>query len=214
MIKSPIVNESAAVDLDRPHEISIVVPVYKGEHTLDGLIAEILPFAEVSRSADGYPFVVREVILVSDDGPDDSAAVMRRLATRYTFVRTVWLSRNFGQHAATLAGMASSGSEWVVTLDEDGQHDPSEIGGMLDTAMREQASLVYAKPINPPPHGRLRNGASRGAKWVLTKLFTGSNAPDYQSYRLVLGTIARSVAAYSDRACTSTSRWGGSRARW
>jgi len=191
------VNESAAVDLDRPHELSIVIPVYKGEHTLDGLVAEILPFTEVSRSTDGYPYVVREVVLVSDDGPDDSAAVMRRLATRHSFVRAVWLSRNFGQHAATLAGMASSGSEWVVTLDEDGQHNPEEIGGLLDTAMREQASVVYAKPINPPPHGPLRNSASRGAKWVLSKLFTGSNAPDYQSYRLVLGSIARSVAAYS-----------------
>jgi glycosyltransferase involved in cell wall biosynthesis len=191
------VDESAVVDLERPHEISIVIPVYQGEHTLEGVIAEILPFTELSRTDDGYPFVVREVVLVSDNGPDDSARVMRRLQSQQPVVRTVWLSRNFGQHAATLAGMASSGSEWVVTLDEDGQHDPSEIGGLLDTAMREQASVVYAKPVNPPPHGFLRNSASRGAKWMLSKLFTGSDAPDYQSYRLMLGSIARSVAAYS-----------------
>lgn len=190
-------NESTAVDFKRPHEISIVIPVYKGERTLDALLGEILPFTSVSLTPDRYPFVVREIILVNDNGPDDSASVLRRLEATYEVVRTVWLSRNFGQHAATLAGMASSGSEWVVTLDEDGQHNPAEIAGLLDTALRDQASVVYAKPINPPPHGFFRNTASRGAKWLLAKLFTGSNAPDYQSFRLVLGSIARSVAAYS-----------------
>ena len=61
-------------------------------------------------------------------------------------MRPVWLSRNFGQHAATLAGIAASGGEWVVTMDEDGQHDPEAIGALLDTAMTEQADVVYARP--------------------------------------------------------------------
>ena len=69
----------------------------------------------------------------------------------------VWLSRNYGQHAATLAGMSSSGGDWIVTLDEDGQHDPSYVGAMLDVALAEQASVVYARPVNPAPHG----GAAR-----------------------------------------------------
>ena len=83
------------------------------------------------------------MLLVHDCGPDDSARVMRELAP-HPFVRPVWLSRNFGQHAATLAGMASSGGDWIVTMDEDGQHDPAYIGAMLDVALAEQASVVYA----------------------------------------------------------------------
>ncbi|WP_241978946.1 MULTISPECIES: glycosyltransferase [unclassified Cryobacterium] len=182
---------------ERPHEISVVIPVYQGEQTLPALIAELQFLTNVTNSPDGYGYLVREVLLVCDNGPDESPRIMRELSDQYDFVRPIWLSRNYGQHAATLAGMASSGSEWIVTLDEDGQHDPAEIGGLLDTAMREQASVVYAKPTNPAPHGYLRNSASSGAKWLLTKLFTGSNAPDYQSYRLILGNIGRSVAAYS-----------------
>ena len=197
VIKSTSVSATIGDGWRRAHEISIVIPVYQGEKTLDSVLAEILPLTEVTATPDGYTFVVREVILVCDNGPDDSPRTMRELAARHSFVRLVWLSRNFGQHAATLAGMASSGSEWIVTLDEDGQHDPLAIGGLLDTAMRERAAVVYAKPSNPAPHGFLRNTASKGAKWLLTKFFTGSNAPDYQSYRLVLGTIGRSVAAYS-----------------
>jgi len=197
VIKStPVVDELNTAE-SRPHEISIVIPVYQGEKTLDDLIAEILPLTTPQTSVDGYSWVVRETLLVFDNGPDGSAPVMRRLAAEHDFVRTVWLSKNSGQHAATLAGMASAGSEWIVTLDEDGQHNPAEIGSLLDTAMREQAAVVYAKPINPPPHGFFRNTASKGAKWVLTRFAGGGSAVSFQSYRLILGSIARSVAAYS-----------------
>jgi glycosyltransferase involved in cell wall biosynthesis len=68
-----------------------------------------------------------------------------------SFVTPIWLSRNFGQHAATLAGMASTNGDWVVSLDEDGQHDPRDIGHMLKVAVKQDAQLVYAQPINEPP---------------------------------------------------------------
>jgi glycosyltransferase involved in cell wall biosynthesis len=137
------------------------------------------------------------VLLVDDCGPDDSPRVMRELDERFEFVRTVWLSRNFGQHAATLAGIASSGGEWVVTMDEDGQHDPAHIGSMLDVAMASQAAVVYASPTNRAPHGSLRNATSRGAKRVVKALSGGSAAPLFNSYRLMLGEVGRSVAAYA-----------------
>ena len=180
-----------------PHLISIVIPVYGGEKTLASVLSEVAALTKLTESPNGHPFRVTEALLVYDNGPDDSARVIRELADTYEFVRPVWLSKNFGQHAATIAGMASSGGDWIVTLDEDGQHDPQDIGGLLDTAMSTQSSVVYAKPTNPAPHGFLRNSASKGAKWLLTKIFAGSNAPDYQSYRLILGSIGRGVAAYS-----------------
>ena len=197
VIASRSVEDGALMPADADHRISIVVPVYQGEATLPQLLQEIEPLTRTRATPDGHRYVVDEVLLVFDNGPDGSARVIRELEARYDFTRAVWLSRNFGQHAATLAGMASSGGDWIVTLDEDGQHDPALIGNLLDTALREQASVVYAKPTNKPSHGALRNTASKGAKWLLTKMFAGSNAPDYQSYRLVLGSIGRSVAAYS-----------------
>lgn len=181
----------------RPHRISVVVPVYQGEHTLRPLVAELLPWTEPRVSPDGHPFVVEEVLLVFDHGPDRSAEVIRRLVAEHPVVRAVWLSRNFGQHPATLAGMASTGGEWIVTLDEDGQHDPAAIGSLLDTALAAGASVVYAQPSNPASHGFARNAASRGAKWLVAKALAGETAPSYQSYRLVLGEVGRSVAAYA-----------------
>ncbi|MBD3782087.1 MAG: glycosyltransferase [Micrococcales bacterium] len=189
---------SAAGSTERPpHRVSVVVPVYQGSTTLRGLVAEIGPLTRVATSPAGRSFVVEEVLLVDDCGPDSSDVVIRALAAEHDWVRPVWLSRNFGQHAATLAGISASGGEWVVTMDEDGQHDPVHIGTLLDAAMTEQADVVYARPSNAPPHGALRNVASRSAKWLVARMARGAPAADFNSYRLVVGEVARSVAAYA-----------------
>ena len=180
-----------------PHLLSVVIPVYQGERTLPAVVDELVASVADRTTPGGRHYRVTEVVLVHDCGPDHSDDAIRRLAAAHDWVRPVWLSRNFGQHAATLAGIAASGGEWVVTMDEDGQHDPEAIGALLDTAMDEQADVVYARPTNEPPHGALRNLASRGAKWFVDRLAKGADANAFSSYRLVLGEVARSVAAYA-----------------
>lgn len=189
-------SESSLV-AEQAHVVSVVVPVYKGETTLPALLEEIAALTRDTRSPGGALWRVDEVILVHDNGPDDSARVIRELAARYRFVRPVWLSRNFGQHSATLAGIASSGGEWIATIDEDGQHNPLDIGALLDSSLREQSPLTYALPTNPPPHGALRNAASRGAKALVSAITGDPTTAYYQSFRLVLGEVGRSVAAYA-----------------
>jgi glycosyltransferase involved in cell wall biosynthesis len=179
------------------HLVSVVIPVYQGEHRLPAVVAGLAPLTEASLTPDGVPFRVAEVLLVNDCGPDDSARVLRELQAQYPFVRAIWLSRNFGQHAATLAGMSSSGGDWIVTMDEDGQHDPAYLGGMLDVALTEQASVVYARPTNSAPHGAVRNLSSRVAKRAVTALSGGADASSFHSFRLILGEVGRSVAAYA-----------------
>ena len=179
------------------HAISVVIPVYGGEHHLADVVDELTDYTVVRRSPGGSEFRVAEVLLVHDCGRDDSARVMHELEEKYDFVRTVWLSRNFGQHAATLAGMASTGGDWIVTLDEDGQHDPASMGVMLDAAIAAQASVVYAAPVDAPPHGAVRNLTSRGAKRLVKSISGGADASLFHSYRLILGEVGRSVAAYA-----------------
>ena len=180
------------------HTISVAIPVYQGRTTLPSLLAELAPHTTEQRTPDGHAYVVTEVLLVFDHGPDGSDRTLRELAVAYPFVRPLWLSRNFGQHAATLAGMASSGSEWIVTMDEDGQHDPAYLPAFLDTAMRTGSTLVYAHPTNDPPHGLVRNVASRTTKFLFARVLArGSGLETFQSYRLVVGEIGRSVAAYA-----------------
>lgn len=176
--------------------VSIVVPVYQGERTLGALIDEIAPLTSPQLTPKGQPFRVTDVILVNDGAIDDSTSVMRAIAAQHAFVTPLWLSRNFGQHPATLAGMASSTGDWVVTLDEDGQFDPMDIAAMIDRAEEDGAQLVYARPLNPPPHSWWRNLGSLAVK-TLGRFLAGSNEIGrFSSFRLIRGEIARSLAAY------------------
>lgn len=176
-------------------EISLVVPVYQGERTLEALVQEVAPLTVAHTTERGRRLRVVELVLVHDGGPDASAGVMKELAQRYPFVRPIWLSRNFGQHAATFAGLASTVGEWVLTLDEDGQQDPRDVGRMLDCALEGRARLVYASPTNKPPHGFVRNAFSYLAKWAFVRVL-GANIGRFNSFRLIEGEVARSVAAY------------------
>ena len=178
-------------------DVSVVIPVYRGEHTLPTLIAELLPVHSGYMTPSGRHYRVTEVLLVWDRGPDHSDRTIRALARQYDWVRPIWLSRNFGQHAATLAGMTSSTGTWIVTMDEDGQHDPAHIGAMLDRALDTGSQLVYAAPTTPPPHGFLRNLASRTAKWLFVNVLSGVDVEAFNSYRLVLGEVGRGAAAYT-----------------
>jgi undecaprenyl-phosphate 4-deoxy-4-formamido-L-arabinose transferase len=176
--------------------IAIVVPVYQGELTLEPLLAEIEPLTSSQATPGGVPFRVSEVILVHDGAVDGSDAVMLSLAARLPFVTPIWLSRNFGQHPATLAGVSSTNGDWVVTLDEDGQHDPRDIIRLLDVAVEKDAQLVYAQPINKPPHSWVRNRFSILAKWIFKRVLGHSHIGEFNSFRLMKGEIARGLAAY------------------
>lgn len=174
--------------------LSIVVPCYRGESSLSELVGEIAPLTENQQSPGGQKWRVIEVILVFDGGAEALKKTIRNLGDQFAWIRPVWLSRNFGQHAATFAGLSQSTGPWVVTMDEDGQHNPRDIQQLLDVAIRVEKSLVYGKPINSPNHGWHRNLASRLAKQLASRMSGRTRASLFQSFRLIEGNLARSVA--------------------
>jgi undecaprenyl-phosphate 4-deoxy-4-formamido-L-arabinose transferase len=179
-----------------PARVSIVIPVYAGEKTLPALMAEIAPLTQAQTTPGGNRYVVAEVLLVHDCGPNRSDRTIEALSAEHPFVQAVWLSKNYGQHAATLAGMASATGHWVVTIDEDRQQNPLDIGAMLDRALAASLQLVYAQPKNAPPHGWLRNLFSRTAKAISSQVLGNRSIGSFNSFRLVDGEIARTLAAY------------------
>lgn len=180
-----------------PHTIAVVVPVYRGESTLPSLVQEILPYCTMRYTGRHHPYVVKEIVLVHDHGPDRSDEIIRSLAEQHDVVRPVWLSRNFGQHPATIAGLAATGSDWIVTLDEDGQFNPADIPSLLEAALDAKVPLVYGAARTAPPHSGFRNVASSLTKRVLGKILLGNQMAEFTSFRLMLGEIGRSVAAYA-----------------
>jgi undecaprenyl-phosphate 4-deoxy-4-formamido-L-arabinose transferase len=116
----------------------VVVPVYNGAKTLDLLterLQTVLPAV-----AESF-----ELILVNDDSPDESWAVIERLAKTYPWVRGVALMRNAGQHNATLCGIRAARYEVIVTLDDDLQNPPEDIPALL-AKLDEGWEVVYGVP--------------------------------------------------------------------
>ncbi|WP_218147547.1 glycosyltransferase [Massilia yuzhufengensis] len=176
--------------------VSVVIPTYRGADTLPQLVEELSPFCTSGTTPGGLAYRISEIILVHDCGPDRSDLCLEQLAAKYSVVRPLWLSRNFGQHAATLAGMASAAGDWIVTLDEDGQQDPRDIARMLDMAINKSLQLVYAQPTNPPPHGFWRNTASRLVKTISVNVLGLESLGRFNSFRMVDGEVGRALAAY------------------
>ena len=105
--------------------LSLVIPVFNEQENLHELIRRCLAVC----SNLGRPF---EIILVDDGSRDDSATIITEAANENRgHVVGVLLNRNYGQHAAVMAGLAESCGEVVVTLDADLQNPPEEIPKLL-----------------------------------------------------------------------------------
>ena len=174
--------------------VSVVVPVYAGEDYLGDLVDEL---AEVRRAwAREHPQVrLAEVILVDDDAVDGSPAIARRLADEHDWVESITLSRNYGQHPATIAGILHASGDWVVTMDEDLQHPPARIAQLLLRAVTEHADVVYGAPSGAVHGSWRRDLTSRTYKRLLSWLARNPTIRDFSSFRLCRGEIARAGAS-------------------
>jgi polyisoprenyl-phosphate glycosyltransferase len=118
-------------------EVSIVIPVYRSRDCLVPLVEALTGVLSAALSSGSY-----EIILVNDDSPDDSWTEIRRLANAYSSVKGVSLSRNFGQHNATMAGLREACGRFVVVMDDDLQHPPAAIPEIL-ASLRSGADVCY-----------------------------------------------------------------------
>jgi glycosyltransferase involved in cell wall biosynthesis len=138
---------------------------------------------------------LEEAVFVDDSSVDDSSILLDRLQDEHDWVKVIHLSRNYGQHPATIAGILHSSGEWVVTLDEDLQHPPALIEELLAAVAAHGHDLVYAKPVGPV-HGRAnRDLTSRLYKRMMARLAGNPHIPEFNSFRLIRGSIARAAAS-------------------
>lgn len=112
--------ESAIESASGTVELSVVIPIFNEAENLP-LLHQRLTQTLVQL---GRPY---EVWYVDDGSSDRSLEIVRSLAADDSRVGVIELTRNFGQHAAVLAGFAAAQGEMVVTLDGDLQNPPEEI---------------------------------------------------------------------------------------
>lgn len=105
--------------------VSIVIPVYNEEDNLPELLRRLTAVtAQMTRPA--------EIILVDDGSHDRSVELLRGYQTDAAEMVVVELTRNFGQHAAVMAGFSKCRGQVVITLDADLQNPPEEIPRLVE----------------------------------------------------------------------------------
>lgn len=118
--------------MDAP-EISVVIPAYNEEPCLEATVSELLGVMERL----GRP---HEIIIVDDGSTDRTPAIVRALAARHERIRGLHLRPRSGQTAGFEAGFRAARGAMIVTMDADGQNDPSDIPDIL--AVLEGCDLV------------------------------------------------------------------------
>ena len=165
--------------------ISVVVPVYNGAATLPALVARLL--TALPPLTDRF-----EIVFVNDGSRDRSWELLERLADPR--IRAIDLMRNYGQHNALLVGIRAATNEVVITIDDDLQHPPEEIGRLLEK-LTEGPDVVYGYPAKEQ-HTMWRALASRITKWALQGAMGADVARSISAFRAFRTNVRDGFASY------------------
>ena len=173
-------------------KVSFVIPCYRSALTLEAVVAEI---RETMAQQPAYSY---EIVLVNDCSPDNTWEVICSLCESYEEIRGISLARNFGQHAALMAGFRHVSGDIVVCLDDDGQTPASEVGKFLEM-LKQGRDVVYAKYSNKK-HSAFRNCGSH-VNEIMTRFMLGKPKELYiSSYfaakRFVIDEVIRYENSY------------------
>ena len=154
-------------------KVSFVIPCYKSALTIEGVIQEIKETMASFQEKYSY-----EVILVNDFPEDGTFDVIREITAENENIIGVNLAKNFGQHAALMAGFHYCSGDITVCLDDDGQTPANEVGKLLDK-IEEGYDVVYAK-YEHKKHSAFRNFGSK-VNEIMTRFMLGKPKELYVS---------------------------------
>ena len=167
--------------MNKTDSFSVVIPVFNEQANLPELIRRCLDACR----AVGRPF---EILLVDDGSRDESAGIISEAAEKYPGeIIAVLLNRNYGQHAAVMAGLAQARGDMVVTLDADLQNPPEEIGRLV-SAISDGHDVVGT--IRVPRQDTLFR---RIASWIINRVTARVTGVSMHDYGCMLRAYNRNV---------------------
>lgn len=172
-------------------KISFIIPCYRSALTIGKVVEEVEK--SMAKLSDRYSY---ELILVNDYPEDDTFDVIRKLAEEKDYITGINLARNFGQHAALMAGFHYCDGDITVCLDDDGQTPADEVGKLLDK-LEEGFDVVYAK-YSHKQHSTFRNLGSR-VNEVMTRVMLGKPKDLYiSSYFAAKKFVVKEMIKYQN----------------
>ena len=175
--------------------VSVIIPVFSSVKTLENLVLELIEYFHKSKKISNLGFELSKIVLVDDGSVDGSNIVMKKLESNDK-VKSIYLNRNYGQHAAIFAGVLSTTEDVLITMDEDGEHNPKIIENMIEKLELENYDIVYARF----KHKKFdfREILSKQSKKLISIIAKDENINLITSYRAVRGSVFRSAAVYAN----------------
>ncbi|MBO6241619.1 MAG: glycosyltransferase family 2 protein [Butyrivibrio sp.] len=139
--------------------VSFVIPCYRSEQTLESVINEI----DETMAGLNYNY---EIVLVNDGSPDNTWGKIQEIAGKRDDKKILGINfaKNFGQHAALMAGLKNAKGDYVICLDDDGQTPANEVNKLIN-ALEGDADAVYAR-YGHKQHNLFRNFGTAMNEWM------------------------------------------------
>lgn len=171
-------------------QVDVVIPVYNSSETVATLVDRLNSWAAKTTLEPHVIFV--------DDGSRDATFMhlgrqLEQAAFPYSLIR---LARNYGQHTATATGFSVSTAGLVATLDDDLQHDPSDIDKLFACMQQTGSDLVYGS-FAAKKHHATRNFGTRLLQWLLR--IEGRDYSMVTSFRLMRSHVISTFRHKQDR---------------
>ena len=141
---------------------SIVIPLHNEQENVTDLYDRLKAVMEASDET-------FEIVFVDDGSSDETFHLLRQIAAVDSRITVVRLRRNFGQTSASAAGFDHARGEYIIAMDGDLQHDPSDIPLFLEK-ISEGYDIVSGWRKQRIDNLWLRRIPSRCANWLMAKL--------------------------------------------
>ena len=171
-------------------KLSFVIPCYGSETTIEIVVNEI---RETLKQRPEYDY---EIILVNDCSPDRVWPRIRALALADSHITGIDLAKNFGQHAALMAGYRHCTGDLIISLDDDGQTPARELFTLVDK-MKEGWDVVYASYAHKM-HSGFRNFGTWMNERMTESLIGKPKGLRVTSYFIMRRFIADEILRYEN----------------
>ena len=168
--------------------ISCIIPCYGSQNTITNVVESLRH--EFSQRIE-YEY---EIILVNDASPDNVLDVITSLAKDDSHIKVLDLAKNFGQHAAIMAGMNHGQGDIFIFMDDDGQTPPSQMWKLID-AIDETCDVVFGR-YESKRHSLWRNVGSRINDYMARILIGKPKDLMLSSYFACKSFVVQEIAMY------------------